>query len=179
MVDPLQRKIWAHRAMFVAVALMLMFLRLLPLGSQAGQWPGPDFLLCVIFVWVIRRPDYLPTLLIVLVVLVEDFVLMRPPGLWSALVLMATEFLRSRAALTRELSFAVEWLLVGALMLAMLLGYRLAFAITFMPQPGFGFAMVQTLGTIVCYPVLVGLSRVALGVRKPAMGEVDAFGRRL
>lgn len=165
--------------MFVAVALMLMFLRLLPLGSQAGQWPGPDFLLCVIFVWVIRRPDYLPTLLIVLVVLVEDFVLMRPPGLWSALVLMATEFLRSRAALTRELSFAVEWLLVGALMLAMLLGYRLAFAITFMPQPGFGFAMVQTLGTIVCYPVLVGLSRVALGVRKPAMGEVDAFGRRL
>lgn len=179
MVDPLRREIWVHRAGFITVALVLMFLRLLPLGIPAGRWPGPDILLCVTFVWVLRRPDYLPAVLIVLVVLIEDFLLMRPPGLWTALVLIATEFLRGRAALTRELSFAVEWLLVSALMIAMLLGYRMVFAISFLPQPGFGFAMVQTLGTIVCYPFVVGLSWAALNVRKPAMGETDALGRRL
>ena len=35
--------------------------------------------------------------------LVEDLILMRPPGLWTALVVMASEFIRSRVALTREL----------------------------------------------------------------------------
>jgi hypothetical protein len=45
--------------------------------------------------------------------LVEDLVLLRPPGLWTALVVLATEFMRSRAALTRELNFVVEWLLVS------------------------------------------------------------------
>jgi rod shape-determining protein MreD len=94
-------------------------------------------------------------------------------------VVVASEFLRSRAALTRELSFVVEWLLISGVMLALLLGYRLVFAIAFLPQPGFGFAMVQTIASILCYPFVVGLSWLALNLRKPAMGEVDAYGRRM
>lgn len=179
MVDPLRATVWAYRGAFLGLALVLLFLRLLPLGSVAGDWPGPDILLCLIFAWVVRRPDYLPVLLITLVVLLEDFVLMRPPGLWCALVLLAAEFIRSRAALTRELGFLTEWLLVGSMMVALLLAYRLAFAIAFLPQPGFGFALVQTLWSILCYPLVVAASRFAFDLRKPAMGEVDAYGRRL
>jgi len=179
MVDPYRRDIWTHRSIFAGFALALFFLRLLPLGSAAGTWPGPDLLLCLILAWVQRRPDYMPALLIALVVLTEDFLLMRPPGLWTALVLVAAEFLRNRVALTRELSFAMEWLLIAALMMALLLGYRLVFAIAFLPQPGFGFAMVQVLGSILCYPVVVALSHLVLGVHKPGMGEVDQMGRRL
>ena len=159
---------------------MLLFLRLLPLGSDAaGGWPGPDILLCLIFAWVMRRPDYMPALLIAGVVLVEDLMLMRPPGLWTAIVVLAAEFLRARIALTRELSFATEWLLAAGLMVAMLLAYRLIFAIAFLPQPALGFALVQTLWSILCYPAVVLASRVALDLRKPAMGEVDSYGRRL
>ncbi|MDP2737840.1 MAG: rod shape-determining protein MreD [Pseudorhodobacter sp.] len=179
MVDLLHSTIWRHRAIFIAVALALFFLRLLPLGATAGTWPGPDLMLCLILAWVQRRPDYLPILLVALVVLTEDFLLLRPPGLWTAIVVLATEFLRGRAALTRELSFAMEWLMIAVLMTAMLLAYRLMFAITLVPQPGFGFAMVQVLGSILSYPAVVALSRVALGVHKPMMGEVDARGRRL
>ena len=179
MVDLLHSTIWRHRAIFVAVALALFFLRLLPLGAEPGRWPGPDLLLCLMLAWVQRRPDYLPILLIALVVLTEDFLMLRPPGLWTAIVVLASEFLRGRAALTRELGFAMEWLLIAVLMTAMLLAYRLVFAIAFLPQPGFGFAMVQVLGSILSYPVVVALSRIVLGVHKPAMGEVDARGRRL
>lgn len=179
MVDPIRREVWTYRGVFVLVALALFFLRLLPLGSEAGAWPGPDLLLCLTLAWVLRRPDYLPALLIAVVILIEDFLLMRPPGLWTAIIILATEFLRGRAALTRELSFAMEWLLVAALMTAMLLAYRLSFAVAFLPQPGFGFAMVQTLASALCYPVVVALSHVALSLHKPAMGEVDAMGRRL
>jgi rod shape-determining protein MreD len=38
---------------------------------------------------------------------------------------------------------------------------------------------VQVLWSIAVYPVVVGLSRLALDLRKPATGEVDDFGRRL
>jgi rod shape-determining protein MreD len=178
-IEGLRGTIWFYRVLFVGIAVILLFLRLLPLGSTAGHWPGPDLLMCLTLVWVMRRPDYLPALLIAVVFLGEDMILLRPPGLWTAIILMATEFLRARAALTRELNFAVEWLLVAGLMVAMLLAFRLVFAITLLPQPGFGFALVQTIWSILCYPVVVVASSLMLDLRKPAMGEVDSYGRRL
>jgi rod shape-determining protein MreD len=196
MVDAATREVWLHRALFVAIALILLFWRLLPLpvpemsscGETAagcrfmvwlGRMPGPDILLCVVFAWTMRRPDYLPILLIAVVVLLEDMVLMRPPGLWTALVLIAAEFVRGRVALTRELNFGVEWLLVAGLMVVMLLVYRMAFAMVLLPQASFGFAMVGVIWSILCYPLVVFLSRYLLDLHKPAMGEVDAYGRRM
>jgi rod shape-determining protein MreD len=178
-IETLRGTLWFYRVMFVIIALVLLFFRLLPLGTLAGQWPGPDLLLCLTFVWVMRRPDYLPVLLIALVFLVEDLILLRPPGLWTALILLATEFLRGRAALTRELNFVVEWMLVAGLMVAMMLAYRLVFTIVLLPQPGFGFALVQTIWSVLCYPLVVMASTLALDLRKPAMGELDNHGRRL
>ena len=179
MVDPVTRSIWLHRLLFIAIALGLLFFRLLPLGSMAGDLPGPDILLCIVFAWTMRRPDYLPALLLAAVVLLEGMILMRPPGLWTALGILASEFVRARVALTRELSFGVEWLLVAGLMVGMLLAYRIVFAMVLLPQPGFGFAMVQMLWSIVCYPAVVALSRFVLDLHKPAMGEIDAYGRRM
>ena len=170
---------WIYRGVFLALALALLFFRLLPLAHTAGAFPGPDLLLCLIMAWVVRRPDYLPLPLIAVVILTEDLILMRPPGLWTALVVLATEFLRSRVALTRELNFLVEWMLVSGLMLAMLLTYRLVLGVAMVPQPPFGFAIVQELWSSLLYPIVVGLSRLILDLRKPAMGEVDDFGRRL
>ena len=171
--------VWGYRALFLGLALLILFLRLLPLGGDAGELPGPDVLLCLILAWVMRRPDYLPLGLIVVVVLVEDLVLMRPPGLWTALAVLASEFLRSRAALTRELNFLVEWLLAAGLMVGMLLAYRLVFAISLLPQPAFGYSVVQILWSILAYPLVVGASRLVLDLRKPATGETDDYGRRL
>ena len=171
--------LWKHRLLFLAVAFLLIFLRLLPLPDAAGRLPGPDILLCLICAWTVRRPEYLPVLMIAAIVLLEDMLLMRPPGLWTGLVILASEFIRSRVALTRELSFGVEWLLVAGLMLVLFLAYRLAFALAFMPQPGFGFALVQTTWSIFAYPFVVALSRYGLDLHKPAMGELDAYGRRM
>jgi rod shape-determining protein MreD len=179
MVDPFHRELWALRVIYVALAALFFFLRILPLGSEAGAWPGPDVFLALTLAWVLRRPDQLPVMLILLVMLAEDFLLMRPPGLWTALVVLATEFLRGRAALTRELGFAMEWLLIGAVLIVMLLSYRIILAIAFLAQPSFAMAMVQTFATFLCYPFVVGVAHLALRLRKPAMGEVDAMGRPL
>jgi rod shape-determining protein MreD len=170
---------WIFRGLFLAIALSLLFIRLLPSGSTAGTLPGPDLLICIIMAWIVRRPDFLPMPLILAVILAEDLILMRPPGLWTAIVIMATETLRSRIELTRELNLLVEWAVVSGAMLGMLLVYRLVLGVTFVPQPPFGFAIVQVLWSIALYPLVVGLSRLALDLRKPATGEVDNFGRRL
>jgi rod shape-determining protein MreD len=170
---------WIFRALFLGLALVLLFIRLLPLGNEPGALPGPDLLICLIMAWIVRRPDFLPMPLILVVILVEDLILMRPPGLWTALVVIATEFLRSRIQLTRELNFLVEWLLISGVMLGMMLAYRLALAIAFVPQAPFGFVVVQALWSIGLYPLVVALSRLALDLRKPATGEIDNFGRRL
>ncbi|MDQ2066072.1 rod shape-determining protein MreD [Xinfangfangia sp. CPCC 101601] len=170
---------WGYRILFLWLAILFLFLKLLPLGSAAGGFPGPDLLLCMSLAWVMRRPDYLPVALVALVVFVEDLILMRPPGLWTAFVVMGTEFIRARIALTRELNFLVEWLLVAGLMVAMLLGYRLVYMLTFLPQEPFAFAVIQVFWSVMAYPVVVVASRLVLDLRKPGTGETDDFGRRL
>jgi rod shape-determining protein MreD len=179
MAEGVRSAVWTYRGAFFGLALFLLFVRLLPLGTEAGRWPGPDILLGITMAWVMRRPDYLPVGLIALVFLLEDIVLMRPPGLWTGIVVLATEFLRARVALTRELTFLVEWMLVAGVMVAMLLAYRVLLAVVLVAQPGFGFATVQTIWSILCYPLVVVVSAVLLDVRKPATGEVDSYGRRL
>jgi rod shape-determining protein MreD len=179
MAEGVPSTVWAYRALFAVLALALLFLRLLPLGSVAGAWPGPDLLMCLTFAWVLRRPDYVPLVLIALVVLLEDLLLMRPPGLWAALMVLGAEFLRNRTSLTRELSFVVEWVLVAGVMAAVVMGNRLVLAVTMLDQPSLGQAIIQLVASILCYPVVIFLSRLAFGVRKPAAGEIDAYGRRL
>jgi rod shape-determining protein MreD len=179
MVEPLRAAIWAHRGLFVGLALVLLFMRLLPLGTLAGGWPGPDVLMGLTFAWVLRRPDYVPVLLIAAMILVEDLLLMRPPGLWAAIVVLASEFLRRRGALARAISFTVEWLMVAGVMAASVLAFRLMMMLAMLPQVSLGQTMIQLVASILCYPVVVGFSRLAFGVRKPAAGELDAYGRRL
>lgn len=177
MVDPVSARLWLRRGLFLAIVLAALFLRLLPLGP--ARWPGPDLMLALILAWVIRRPDDLPALLIAGAVLIEDFLLMRPPGLWAALVLIATEFLRGRSALTRELTFVAEWFLVGLVIFALLVANRLILGLTLTPQPGFGFAFVQAAFSVLCYPAVVAVLHLALSLHKPSTGEIDDYGRRL
>lgn len=171
--------LWLHRLIFLGVAVFLTFLRLLPLDSTAGSLPGPDILMCLILAWMVRRPEYLPAPMIAAVVLTEDLLLMRPPGLWTAIVLLGAEFVRARSALTRELSFGVEWLLVAGVMLAMFMANRLIMGLAFLDQPVFGFALVQILWSMLAYPVVVAVSVYGLDLHKPATGEIDAYGRKM
>lgn len=177
--EGIRDRAWVYRLIYVGLALLIIFLQLVPLRNTPGSLPGPDLLLVLTLAWVMRRPDYLPPGLVGLVVLAQDLILMRPPGLWAALTVLACEFLRSRVALTRELSFLVEWLVVSAVMMAMLLAFQVICVIAFVPQPAFGLALVQVLWSAAIFPLVVGASRIMLDLHKPAMGEVDDRGRRL
>jgi rod shape-determining protein MreD len=66
---------WVYRISFVFLGLALIVLQLLPLQTIPQTWAGPDVMMCLVFAWSVRRPDYVPTLLIAAVILLEDFLI--------------------------------------------------------------------------------------------------------
>ncbi len=179
MADHIATYRWFYRGLYLLLAAVVFFFRLLPLGTMPHAMPGPDLILCLTLAWMLRRPDYLPALLIAAVYLLEDLLFMRPPGVWALVVLLGTEFLRVRAAFLREVSLLVEWAAVALVLVGMGLLNRLLLGVAMVPQVGLGPTMMQIGMTVAAYPLVVALSSWAFKVRKPATGEVDAHGRRL
>ncbi|CAM3104054.1 rod shape-determining protein MreD [Paracoccus nototheniae] len=156
---------------FLASVWVLLFLRLLPLSEGIMGWPGPDLGLALIFAWVLRRPDQLAAPVIVLAVLIEDVLLMRPLGLWAAIVLIGSEAARLREPRWRDQPFMVEWLRTGILIGVMMLGYRLAQILFMLPVAALGQVILQYLATVAAYPLVVFGARWLIGLRRSGHGE--------
>lgn len=171
MVDPRLLDRIVHWALFAVLFVAFALFDLLPLGAGIHDWPAPAWALLVAIAWVVRRPDYIPLSLFAVLAFLLDLLLMRPPGLFAALSVVAVEFLRSRAHAAREWPFLLEWLVVGTVLLVMVLGNRLVQGIFALPQPRFGLEMQQFISNMIVYPVIVGLSGWLLRVRRLRPGE--------
>ncbi|RKF14080.1 rod shape-determining protein MreD [Roseovarius spongiae] len=178
MVERVQARLWAMRALFVALCCVVIFWRLLPLDTMPRGWAGPDLILALACAWVLRRPEYAPALLIAAVVLMADLLFQRPPGLWAALALIGTETLKSRAPGLRDLGFGPEWLTVATVLVAMTLGERLILAVLMVPQAPLGLSLMKALFTILAYPLAVLASALLFGVRKIRPGDADSLRSR-
>ena len=60
MAEGKPRGVWPFRAAFLGVAILSLFLRLLPLSTLPSSWPGPDLLVGLAFAWVLRTPIMCP-----------------------------------------------------------------------------------------------------------------------
>jgi rod shape-determining protein MreD len=178
MVDQLARDRLAHRLAFVLAAFAVVFLHLLPFGLGKTHIPGPDILTLLAFAWVVRRPDYVPALLVALVTLFTDVIFVRPLGLWAALVLIGLEFLRTRESLSRDQPFLVEWFMVGATFCLITMANSLILAVFLVPQPPLKLAALQMVISVGCYPAIALATRYLFGVRRLGPGDTDAMGHR-
>ena len=170
---------WVMRSFYMLLCLIVVFMHLLPVNTTPNGWAGPDLVLALTLTWVLRRPEFVPPILVALVFLLTDLLFQRPPGLWAALVLLGSETLRARAPGLRELTFLVEWLTVTITLVTMTLVYRIVLTLLLVDQAPFGLSVIQLLMTLLAYPIVVWLSHVLFGVRKLAPGDLDAMGRRL
>lgn len=160
---------------FVLLSGLLAVLRLLPIDTLPAALPGPDLMLCLVLAWTIRRPDLLPVWLIGLVMLAADLMLMRPPGLWAALVVLATEWLRRRERRLRTIGFGVEMVLAGAIMTLIVAANWAVLALLMVPQVPLSRQLLLVPVTLAAYPVVALVCRRILGLRRrPA---VEGFGR--
>lgn len=165
---------WLMRALYAALAGVLVFLHLLPLDTLPPGWAGPDLFLALTFAWAVRRPDYVPPLLVAALALMMDLLFHRPPGLWAALTLIGTEALRRRAPALRDQTFAADWAAVTGVLVMITLGYRLVLTLLLVDQAPLGLSLMQLLSTLVAYPLVALVSHLLLGVRKPAPGALAA-----
>jgi len=172
-------KLWIGRATFLAVAFAIIFAQLLPIDVRPDTWPFPDLLLAVTFVWVVRRPDYAPVLIIGAIFLLTDLLFQRPPGLWAALVVIATEIVRTRSRGLRDFPLLLECLTVAGAIVALVVANRLVLSLALTPQAPLGPTLIQMLGTIAIYPIVIPIARFVFGVTRPALGEVDTYGHRI
>lgn len=171
MISPATLHRWGYSALFAAVAALVVFLRILPTGGDAGGWPPPDFIVLAGFAWVAQRPDYVPVVLFAGLLLVTELLFLRPPGVASGLAVIGLEAMRARAGLLRERGFLSEWITVGVILALMLVGERILLATFFVDQPGFTLAVRGYFVNIVAYPAVVALSIWGLRVRRLAPGE--------
>ena len=173
------RHLWLFRALFVALALLVIFVQLLPFHPGPGKIPGPDVLLLLALSWVLLRQEFVPLLVVALLFLAADILFVRPFGLWAALAVVGTEYLRHRSFQMREVSFLVEWLTIAAIVTAMTLLYALAQSLFAVQQPPLGMTLIRLFFTIICYPLVVVLGGRLFGLRKPRAGETDSMGLRV
>ena len=176
---PLGTRAWSARISYLVLAFVLLAAPLLPLNTVTRNYGAPDILLAVTAAWAARRPDTLPALVVAAVFLLADFLFQRPPGLYAALVLMMTESLRRRSPRLRKGAFVTEWITASVWFAAVGLANHLILAALMTPQAAIRYTLVQIVLTIVLYPVIAGVAHMALGLRRPAQGEVDALGHRL
>lgn len=179
MGDTLIARILLGRMAFTACALVLMFVNLVPLGFVPNFTPRPDLLFCLSLVVALRRPEFAPFWLLAIVFLLSDFLTMRPPGLWTAVVLLTVEFIRTQEYRFRELAFPFEWAFVAAVILMALLINRVFLAMAMVPLAGISSIMLHFVVTVMAYPFVVFFCYFVLRIRKVSPDEAVRFGHRL
>ncbi|PZX18424.1 rod shape-determining protein MreD [Palleronia aestuarii] len=177
MVETFVSRRWSFRMLFVATAAALLFVSVLPVNLGRGTVPAPDLLVLLTIAWLLRRPDFVPAPLIAAVFLCADILLMRPLGLWSALVVLGTEYLRGRHRVGGDMPFFAEWMQVAGVLFALTALEWLIFTIFMIPQASVGALGLQCVITTALYPAVVFATQSLFRVRPPRAAERDAVRR--
>jgi len=176
MIDALLLRVWMFRAIYLCILVLIVFVHLLPVSALPNGWPGPDVILAVTVAWLMRRPEFLPVWLLAAVALILDLLFQRPPGLWAAIFVIASEGIRRRAVGSAELPFFAEWALFAGTLLAMTLVYNSVLWATQSDLVRVGLVGIAFAQTVLLYPAIVLVSHV-MGVRRAEPGSVEGMGR--
>ncbi|MEO0484683.1 MAG: rod shape-determining protein MreD [Pseudomonadota bacterium] len=167
---------WPLRAGYAALVLAILLVHLLPVEFGLGGWVWPDLLLVVSCVWVVRRPGAIPVWAFALTFLLADLLLQRPPGLWAALAVIATEALRGRADDMREVVFSVECAYVALAITGLYAGFAAIWYVLVPYAMPYGLLAMQWLLTCLAYPIAALLGAALFGLSKRPASATDNRG---
>ena len=160
-------RIWIYRIIFIAVAIFLILANLMPLQTTPQSWPWPNTLLLVIFCWSLREPNFVPVPLIIAVLLLQDFLLYRPPGLFSGISVFILIWIKAITASSDDKSFLAEWVRVSLAFAAISLIFHLGLSLSFVKTIELRISLIQTLFSITTYPFIVLVSHYIFRVKRP------------
>lgn len=164
-------RLWSMRALFAALCGFVLAYHLLPIAPLSHIFMPPDLILGLSLAWTVRRPEYAPIWLIAIVALLADLLLMRVPGLWAAMTVLAAGYVQRRRGQMQNTGFGVEWAHVCLAVAGAFLLQRVAYAVLILdPLPTAGI-FTQFVTTVATYPLMVALTIWVFQVRKPVLIE--------
>ncbi len=161
----------------MGLGLASIYLALLPLSLAAQRFPAPDLAFCIVAAWVIRRPETASFWIVLALGALGDVLLARPVGLGALALLLAAEVLRARAGFLRGVPFMVEWVVTALVFAAMAFGMDAVLHLAFLEGARLGTLLGFILTTALCYPPVVAILALGLGLRTGRRGRDDRLGR--
>jgi len=146
-------KSFTHQIIYFCIGLLIIFFQILPLQTIPQTWSGPNVLLVFFAAIVSKRPEFTSSLLIASIFLIEDFFLMRPPGLMSALTVLGFNFLKRKFQNQEVNSFIFGWGNVTTCLTIILLLYYFISVLLFIPSAGIKLTLMELLMTLAIYPI--------------------------
>ena len=146
-------KSFAHQVVYFCIGLLIIFFQILPLQTTPQTWSGPNILLVFFAAIVTKRPEFISSFLIASIFLIEDFFLMRPPGLMSSLTVLGFYFLKRKFQYQEGNSLLFGWGSVTTCLTIILLLYYFISVLLFIPSAGFRLTLIELIVTLALYPV--------------------------
>jgi rod shape-determining protein MreD len=153
MAERMDSKTWINRGVFILLAFVIVVIALVPRDLRPQPWAA--------------------------FFLMTDFLFMRPPGLWAALVVVLTEVIRRQNHEFRNMPFMVEWGTIAVGLIAITVLNAVVLAVVMLPQPPLVMTLTQTLATILVYPFVLLAAHFIFGVTRTAPGETGSKGHLL
>ncbi len=159
-------KFIARNTLLTVLAILFTALDIQPATLYAVNFSFPNLVYCLFCAWILHTSKG-PSLAMVLVTFcVLEIVYGLPPGLWTALMLVATEIVRAKGPRLAAFHFIAEWALVAGLFAAALLLFQLVLLLTF-SQAMTTFAISSYLvTTTISYPIIVALTAIMFRIGK-------------
>ena len=146
-------KNFIHQILYFCIGLLIIFFQILPLQTTPQSWSGPNILLVFFAALVIKRPEFTSSLLIAVVFLIEDFFLMRPPGLMSSLTVLGLYILKTKFQNQEETSLVFVWGNVAICLTLILLICYFVSKLLFIPSAGLRLTIMEITLTLAIYPI--------------------------
>ncbi|WP_069299692.1 hypothetical protein [Neptunicoccus sediminis] len=172
-------QLWARRSLYIGTGFAIILWSIVPFDLSAGALPGPDILYCITMAYVVRKPEWAPVWAVFLVFFFRDILTLAPLGLFTLLIVLGTEVVRSNIQAFREYSFGLEWLWMGTIFFIITILQQIILLMTLTHTPRFVEQLYLMVFTILLYPVIVGVMKFGFGFQRPRPGELDAWGKRL
>ena len=142
-----------HQILYFCIGLLIIFFQILPLQTTPQSWSGPNVLLVFFAAIVIKKPEFTSSLLIAVVFLIEDFFLMRPPGLMSSLTVLGLYILKTKFQNQEETSLVFVWGNVEICLTLILLICYFVSKLLFIPSAGLRLTIMEITVTLAIYPI--------------------------
>ncbi len=146
-------KSFAHQVVYFCIGLLIIFFQILPLQTTPQTWSGPNVLLVFFATIVTKRPEFASSFLVASIFLIEDFFLMRPPGLMSSLTVLGFYFLKRNFQYQEGNSLIFGWGIVTTCLSIILLLYYVISILLFIPSAAFRLTLMELILTLALYPV--------------------------